>query len=201
MSYPTLSTTLGKDSGGHYFIGPNGRVPKGFTDPDNNDEATEYIVLVGPDGETPIVTSTGIKIAAGQTIGISGTVPVSGPIAISGTVPVSKAVADLVAAAPASGTVGATSGSLVSANPNRKGLVIINLSANTISFGLDGNAAVLNSGITLKVNQNWVMDEYTFTNTRLLLVLSPQLLAVRVVQFLYRSSHNANRRTPWGIVW
>lgn len=69
----------------------------------------------------------------------------------------------LTGSAPTAGSVGVASGALVAANASRKGLVLTNTSANTVSFGLDGNAAVLNSGITLRPQQSWTMTEYTFT--------------------------------------
>jgi hypothetical protein len=73
-----------------------------------------------------------------------------------------RATGDLVEAAPTSVSVGVASGQVVAANPDRKGLVLINLSTNRISFGL-GVVAELDKGITLTQNGTWVMDEYTFT--------------------------------------
>lgn len=63
------------------------------------------------------------------------------------------------AAAPATATVGITSAQALAANVNRKGLVLINLSANRISLGF-GSAAVLNSGITLLPGGVYNMDGY-----------------------------------------
>ncbi len=65
--------------------------------------------------------------------------------------------------APVAVSVGVTSGSVLSSNANRKGAVFTNTSVNTISFGLSGAAAVLNSGITLAPYGSWIMDDYTFT--------------------------------------
>lgn len=77
-------------------------------------------------------------------------------------VPVNTKTA-LTASAPAAATVGIASAQAVASNASRKGLALINTSANWISFGL-GAAAVLYSGITLAPNGGtWVMDEYTFT--------------------------------------
>ncbi len=73
-----------------------------------------------------------------------------------------RATGDLVEVAPTSVSVGVASGQVMAANPDRKGLVLINLSANRISFGL-GVTAELDKGITLTQNGTWVMDEYTFT--------------------------------------
>jgi hypothetical protein len=76
------------------------------------------------------------------------------------------AVIDLVpltGSAPAAVSVGTSSGSVLASNVNRKGAVFTNTSTNTISFGLSGNAAVLNSGITLAPYGSWIMDDFTFT--------------------------------------
>lgn len=69
----------------------------------------------------------------------------------------------LTAAAPTAATVGTSSATAVAANASRKGLVLVNTSANTISLGF-GATAVLNSGITLIASGGtFVMDERTFT--------------------------------------
>jgi hypothetical protein len=68
----------------------------------------------------------------------------------------------LTPSAPAAATVGITSAQAVAANANRKGLVLVNTSANYISLGF-GAAAVLYSGITLNpYGGTFVMDEYTY---------------------------------------
>lgn len=70
----------------------------------------------------------------------------------------------LTGAAPTFVTVGVASGAVVASNAARKGLILVNSSLASISLGLDGNPAVLNSGITLNARGGvWVMDEYTFT--------------------------------------
>lgn len=70
----------------------------------------------------------------------------------------------LTGSAPSAASVGVVSAAVVAANAARKGLVLTNTSLGTISLGLDGNAAVLNSGITLNARGGtWVMDEYTYT--------------------------------------
>lgn len=69
----------------------------------------------------------------------------------------------LTAAAPAAASVGAGSGQVVASNANRKGLTLVNTSGNRISLGF-GNAAVLDSGITLNPGGGvFVMDEYCFS--------------------------------------
>jgi hypothetical protein len=71
--------------------------------------------------------------------------------------------ADLTAAAPAATSVGIASAQAVATNANRKGLILMNTSANTISLGI-GQAAVLNSGITLNpLGGSFEMDQYSFS--------------------------------------
>lgn len=65
---------------------------------------------------------------------------------------------------PATGTASSVSSTVVAANANRKGLIIMNLGAANVHFGC-GATAVLNSGITLNPNGVWVMDQYTFTTS------------------------------------
>lgn len=85
-------------------------------------------------------------------------VPVSGSLALSGTVSTKTA---LTASAPVMATVGVVSAQIVAANANRKGLILVNISANTISLGF-GSAAVLNSGVTLLSGYAYNMAEYDF---------------------------------------
>lgn len=65
-------------------------------------------------------------------------------------------------ASPTSATVGVVSSQILAANPARTGLVIVNLSSTTVSFGL-GAPAVLNSGISLTGGGIWEMDSFLFT--------------------------------------
>lgn len=90
----------------------------------------------------------------------------------------------LTGAAPTFVTVGNTSASAVASNAARKGLVLINTSNNTISLGLNGNAAVLNSGITLMANGGvWEMDEYTFTTGQIFAIASAGSSNMSVQEF------------------
>lgn len=99
------------------------------------------------------VTAT---IAAAQTLATVTTVTTI-------TNPVSTKTA-LTPSAPTAASVGIASGAAVAINANRKGLILINTSANYISLGFGANAAVLYSGITLNPNGGtFVMDEFTFT--------------------------------------
>lgn len=70
----------------------------------------------------------------------------------------------IIASAPATVSVGNISTSLLAANFDRVGLVVVNSSGGTIYLGLDGATALLNAGITLNPNGGtWVMDDYTYT--------------------------------------
>ena len=67
----------------------------------------------------------------------------------------------LTASSPTATSVGVSSAQAVASNANRKGLVLVNTSNNTISLAF-GATAVLNSGITLISGSSWEMNEYTF---------------------------------------
>lgn len=84
--------------------------------------------------------------------------------------------------APAAATVGAASAQALAGNLNRKGLVIVNTSANTVSLGL-GLAAVLNSGITLPTGAVWVMDEFTFTTAAIFAIASGASSNISIQEF------------------
>lgn len=90
----------------------------------------------------------------------------------------------LTGSAPAAATVGIASGTVLAANTSRKGAIFTNTSANTISFGLNGNAAVLNSGITLIPYGVWIMDQFTFTTGAITAIASAAAsnLAVQELQ-------------------
>jgi hypothetical protein len=68
-------------------------------------------------------------------------------------------------AAPTNVGVGAASTSVVAFNADRKGLVLVNISANKIYLAFD-NTASLYKGIALTPNGGaWSMDDYTFCVT------------------------------------
>ncbi len=72
----------------------------------------------------------------------------------------------LTASTPTTASVTTSSSLVVASNANRKGLIIVNLSTNTISFGIGSNPAVLNSGITLTgLGSVWNMNEYDFNTS------------------------------------
>ena len=68
----------------------------------------------------------------------------------------------LTASSPTFATVGVTSAEAVASNASRKGLILVNTSANTISLGF-GATAVLNSGITLLPGGTFDMGTFDFT--------------------------------------
>jgi hypothetical protein len=69
----------------------------------------------------------------------------------------------LTASVPTFATVGTSSAQVVASNASRKGLIIVNLSSNTISFGIGSNPEVLNSVITLTgLGSVWNMSEYDY---------------------------------------
>ena len=68
------------------------------------------------------------------------------------------AASPVVAALPNVVSVGVASTLVIAANSGRKGLVLTNRSANVISLGFSGAAAVLESGITLDPGDVFVMD-------------------------------------------
>lgn len=114
-------------------------------------------------GQKASAASTPVVIASDQSsISVSGPLTDAQlratPVPITGTV---STKTDLTPAAPSAVSVGVASGVAVAANANRRGLKLINTSNATISLGL-GNAAVLNSGITLVPYGVFNMDEYDF---------------------------------------
>jgi hypothetical protein len=78
----------------------------------------------------------------------------------------------LTPSAPASASVADSSGEAVAANASRKGLVLINLSNNTISLAF-GAAAEVNKGITLQPQGgSWTMTKETFTTAQVRAIAS-----------------------------
>lgn len=84
-------------------------------------------------------------------------------VAISpNNLPIISTKTPLTANSPAAATVGVTSAQALAVNTSRKGLVIQNLSVNTVSIAF-GVAAVLNSGITLYPGGVYYADEFSFS--------------------------------------
>lgn len=68
------------------------------------------------------------------------------------------------ASAPTNALVSTSSSTIVPANNNRVGLIVVNLSSSTVYIGLSGHDATLNAGIAiLGSGGNWNMDDYTYT--------------------------------------
>lgn len=88
----------------------------------------------------------------------------------------------LTPASPATASIGTTSSTPVAFNASRKGLTIVNVSINKVSFGL-GVAAVLNSGITLYPGGTWVMDDYTFTTASINAIAGAAASSISIQEF------------------
>jgi hypothetical protein len=112
---------------------------------------------------TPVVLASDQSVLAindnGGSITVDGTVAVSGSVAVTGPITDSQYRANLTAATPTFVSVGTSTGTVLSANASRKGLILVNTSSGTISLGL-GASAVLNSGITLKPNGTFCMGSF-----------------------------------------
>lgn len=106
---------------------------------------------------------TGAATAANQATAIASLASIdtklTSPITVTGVL---SSKTPLTPSAPAAATAGTSSAQVVAANANRKGLVITNISSNTVYFGLGATAALL-SGIRLNPNSIWYMDEFSFT--------------------------------------
>lgn len=81
---------------------------------------------------------------------------------VSGTV---STKTDLTGNAPDADTISTSEGQLIASTATRKGLVIVNTSASgqKLSLAFDGQAAILNSGITLEAGDTFSFDEFAFT--------------------------------------
>jgi hypothetical protein len=88
----------------------------------------------------------------------------------------------LTASAPTAGSVGVASAQLVASAATRKGLVLVNTSAATVSLGF-GSTAVLNSGVTLLPGDSWSMDEYCFFTGAINAIASVAASNVAVQEF------------------
>ena len=89
-----------------------------------------------------------------------------------------------IGSAPTAATVGVASASALAANPNRTGLVLVNTSSNVISIAF-GNAAILNSGITLNANGGvFVMDEFTFSTQQVFAIAAGASSNLAIQEFV-----------------
>ena len=80
-------------------------------------------------------------------------------------------------------SVGIVSTLVVQNNPNRTGLVLVNLSANNISFSL-GSEAFVGFGITLTPNGVWEMDACTFFNGQIFAIATGAASTLAVQEFV-----------------
>lgn len=100
---------------------------------------------------------------------------------VSGTV---STKTPLTASVPTTATVGVSSAQAVASNASRKGLVIVNLSSNTISLGFGSNNAVLNSGITLTtLGSVYEMSEYDYTTSSINAIASSGGSVISIQEF------------------
>jgi hypothetical protein len=137
-----------------------------------------FILDVGVGGaSSPVTTANPMPVTA--PIADPVDVTITGTATITGTVSTKTA---LTPAAPTVGSVGVASGVLVAANASRKGLILQNLSINTVSLGL-ANTAVLSSGITLPPYSVYQMDEYCFTVGAINAIASGAASSVSVQEF------------------
>ena len=88
----------------------------------------------------------------------------------------------LTASAPSSAAVTNSSGQVVASNTSRKGLVIINVGAANVSLAFGGNAAVVNSGITLVPNGVYEADQNIFV-TDAVNAVSPSSSTIAIQEF------------------
>ena len=110
-----------------------------------------------------------------QNPGIGSSVTISGVVSTK---------TPLTASSPTTASVGITSAQVVASNANRKGLVIVNLSSNTVSFGIGANPAVLNSGITLAPNGVWNMSEYDYNTSAINAIASGASSTISIQEFV-----------------
>lgn len=78
------------------------------------------------------------------------------------TVVPSSTASALTPLAPNNATIGTSSGQIIAANANRRGLTICNLSSNRLFLGL-GTAALSAKGICIQPGWTWEMEAHNFT--------------------------------------
>lgn len=113
---------------------------------------------------------------------VAATAPTSATIGMAvRTIPSGRY--SLTASSPTSVSVGVASGALVASNASRKGLIIRNLSSNTVSLNCAGGAAVLNSGITLSPGGEFQMGDYDFTTAAINAIASAAASTVAIQEY------------------
>lgn len=90
--------------------------------------------------------------------------------------------ASLTGASPTAVSIGTSSSVAVTANSNRKGLILVNTSSNNISLAF-GTAAVLNSGITLTPNGSFNMDSFSYTTQEVRAIASAASSNLAIQEF------------------
>lgn len=89
----------------------------------------------------------------------------------------------LTASTPANATVTGSSAQVVALNTNRKGLAIINLSADIIYIGL-GTTALINKGIALtQTGSVYEMSEYDYTTSAVNAISSGTSSLISIQEF------------------
>lgn len=145
LSYITLSADAsgnllvsgtGGGGGSNAAAGSVGSAPPGYADYQGWNNAG---ALVG----TSLTSALPVQPGTGAVFTVNSTIAANGN-------------------APAAVSVGVASTAVLGANAARKGLTLVNTSSNTISLAF-GNAAVLNSGITLVPFGTFTMDAYDYT--------------------------------------
>lgn len=92
-------------------------------------------------------------------------------------------ITQLTPSVAATVTAGVASGVLVTGNATRKGLIVINTSANRISLNLLNATAVLGAGITLYPGWIWEMDQFSFTINAINVIASAASSTISVQEF------------------
>ncbi len=139
---------------------------------------------------TPLQSADAVKIVGSDSSGVEQT-PVqstaSGALKVDGsavTQPVSVTKTTLTGASPATATATTTSSIIISANANRKGLIITNLTNTRVYLSFGTNAAIVNRGIMLANSGSFVMDEYSFSTEAIRAIVSVGTTTLSIQEFV-----------------
>jgi hypothetical protein len=127
------------------------------------------------------VLPTGASTSALQTTANASLSSIDTKLTSPLTVNVNKIT--LTGIAPATANVTATSGTVVSSNLNRKGLIITNLTSTRVFLAFGSNPAVSNRGIMLANGGTFVMDAYTFTTEAIQAITTLGSSALSIQEF------------------
>jgi hypothetical protein len=124
-----------------------------------------------------------IEVTASGTVAVSS-LPAIPHDPLTATDVVSVAKTALTASAATVASVGVANAQAVAANANRKGLMLVNTSANYISIAFGATNAILYSGITLNPGGGafW-MDEYTFSTAAVNAIASGSASALGIQEY------------------